>query len=204
MNNATAQPATPLSHSDISPASQGQLSHARSALQCGQVLVAPTQVGEMSAVRTKGLLAKVGASTDLYNTDYYAWTQKIKQMLESRAYEQLDVDNLIDEVNDMGINIKRGLRSHLSNLLLHLLKWEYQPVIQSGSWKKSIHYARQGVQDELEYSPSLKHQLEELFVKAYARARKDASQETGIRLATFPEQCPYSLEQALAEDWLPA
>ena len=130
----------------------------------------------MSAVRTKGLLANVGISSDstkgllaeagispdLYNTDYYAWTLKVKQMLESRAYDQLDVVNLIDEVNDMGINLK------------------------------------------LEYSPSLKHQLDELFAKAYARARKDASLETGIRLTTFPEQCPYSLEQALKEDWLPA
>ena len=85
----------------------------------------------ISSDSTKGLLAEAGISSDLYNTDYYAWTQKIKQMLESRAYEQLDVDNLIEEVSDMGKNVRRGLRSHLANLLMHLLKWQYQSHIHS-------------------------------------------------------------------------
>jgi Domain of unknown function DUF29 len=165
-------------------------------------LVAPMAIGEMSAVRTKGLPAEVGASA-LYEADYYAWTQRMMQTLKARDFAQVDVDNLIEEVDDMGKNVRRGLRSHLRNLLLHFLKWEYQPFIQSWSWRCSINNARAEAKQELLENPSLGHQLEDLFATAYSGARRDAMSETGLALKTFPEACPYTLEQVLQDEWMP-
>jgi Domain of unknown function DUF29 len=160
-------------------------------------------IGEMSAVRTKGLPAEMGASA-LYEADYYAWTQRMMQTLKARDFAHLDVDNLIEEVGDMGINLRRGLRSHLSNLMLHLLKWQYQPSIQSYSWRISIRNARLEVKLELRDSPSLSSKWGELTLDAYRLAKGNAADQTGLPLKTFPEACPYSQEQLLQDDWLSA
>ncbi|MFK0730468.1 MAG: DUF29 family protein [Gloeotrichia echinulata IR180] len=39
---------------------------------------------------------------------------------------------------------------------------------------------------------------------SYQRARRQAAQQTGMLISVFPEECPYSLELILDEDWLPA
>ncbi|MCM0592235.1 MAG: DUF29 family protein [Gloeotrichia echinulata DEX184] len=38
---------------------------------------------------------------------------------------------------------------------------------------------------------------------SYQRARRQAAQQTGMLISVFPEECPYSLELILDEDWLP-
>jgi hypothetical protein len=55
----------------------------------------------------------------------------------------------------------------------------------------------------LEDLPSLAPELEALAAWAYPRARHDAAQETGLPRATFPEVCPWAIEQVLAEDFWP-
>ena len=55
----------------------------------------------------------------------------------------------------------------------------------------------------LEGNPSLKPTLADVMAKAYAKAKKAASQETDMPEKAFPEQCPWTFEQALSEDFLP-
>ena len=52
-------------------------------------------------------------------------------------------------------------------------------------------------------NPGLKPRQEELFAAAYRRARKEAAVETGLLLKTFPETCPFTVEQALDDDFWP-
>jgi hypothetical protein len=91
----------------------------------------------------------------------------------------------------------------MSRLLLHLLKWQYQPQCRSDSWLDAIDDARTQIEDKLEDSPSLRLYPVEQLDAAYARARCRAASQTGLPLTTFPAECPYAIDDLLHEDFLP-
>ena len=101
----------------------------------------------------------------------------------------------------MGISSRRQIKSRLEILILHLLKWKYQPEWQCGSWRGSILEARDRLEDLLEESPSLRPLPAEYLAKAYARGRRKALAETG--LYRLPETSPWTIEQILDGEFLP-
>ncbi len=64
---------------------------------------------------------------DLYEADYYLWIQDTLEKLQHQNYSQVDWKNLLDEIEDMGKREHRSLESNLVVVLLHVLKWQYQP-----------------------------------------------------------------------------
>jgi Domain of unknown function DUF29 len=114
----------------------------------------------------------------LYEQDYYHWLEQTALCLRKRAFDQLDLENLIEEIEDMGRNEKRAIESNLRIVILHLLKWKYQPQQRSGSWRGSITEHRIRIRKALQDSPSLKNYLPEVFSETYQDAIKIASQET--------------------------
>jgi hypothetical protein len=139
-----------------------------------------------------------------YNTDFYAWTQAQADALRAKAWAALDVENLVEELEGMARSDRRALGNHLKNLLLHLLKWAYQPDKQGLSWQDSIEEAREAIEDLLEESrASMEAESQRQFTKQYTRARRKASRETDLPLATFPEACPWPLAQGLDDDFWP-
>lgn len=139
----------------------------------------------------------------LYETDFNLWLEETVNLLKQRKLDELDIDNLIEEIEAMGRSEKRGFRSNLEQLLLHLLKWKYQPNKRSGSWESSIIEHRNRTLDDLEDSPSYKPYYEQIFDKCYHNARKYAKAETGLPLNTFPEVCPFTKSEILTADYLP-
>ncbi len=139
----------------------------------------------------------------LHDTDFVAWTEQQARLLRERRFEELDVDELLEEIEDMGGSERRALESRLAELLLHLLKWKYQPARRTRSWRVSIAKQRVGIERVLRQNPSLKASLEARYVDAYADARRLAAVETGLQRETFPPECPFQREDALAEEWLP-
>ena len=139
----------------------------------------------------------------LYDTDLYAWARTNAELLRQGRYQELDVAHLIEEIEDMGKSEFRAMESHLQNLLMHLLKWQFQPQLQSGSWRASIDNARVALQKLLRDNPSFKPRLENTMAEEYRYARRNAGYETGLALLAFPIACPYTVEQVLTEDWLP-
>jgi hypothetical protein len=137
----------------------------------------------------------------LYETDTAAWAAANADLLRQRRFGELDVTHLIEELEDMGKSERRALESHLSVLLMHLLKWQHQPSMRSNSWKLSIENARQSIEDSIEDSPSLKPKLEDdaFIARAYSKARRTAAIETGLELKVFPEECPEAMKQALED-----
>ena len=103
----------------------------------------------------------------------------------------------------MGRSIRHELRSRLSVLTMHLLKWRYQPGYRSPSWSGTISEQREQIADLLEESPSLNPALAQNLTKIYRRAVNKAMRDTGLPEATFPADCPFTPEQILAEDFLP-
>ena len=140
---------------------------------------------------------------NLYDKDFFAWTQQQAKFIKEKDFNKLDIQHLFDEVESMGAREKSELKSRLTVLLMHLLKWKYQPEYQSKSWKGTILEQRFSIHDVLDDNPSLKSQLNEYLIRSYKHARSLAHQETGVYLKNFPIICEWTIEQILDEDFLP-
>lgn len=140
---------------------------------------------------------------DLYSQDYCQWIQETVKLLEQRNFQKLDLDNLIEEIQDLALNEKQIIETNLIVILKLLLKWQYQPEQRSGEIKASIRRHRYQIRDDLKVSPSLKTYLSEIWLESYQEARLQAADETESAIATFPEQCPYTIENILNTDYLP-
>jgi hypothetical protein len=139
----------------------------------------------------------------VYEQDFYSWTQQQAELLKNRLFAEIDIDNLIEEIESMGRSEKRELESRLTILLLHLLKWRYQPDYQGRSWALSIDEQRMQFLKVLDENPSLKSQIERILTSAYKLAVVKAAKETRLNKNVFPEVCPWSLSELSDEDFYP-
>lgn len=138
-----------------------------------------------------------------YDQDYYLWFADQARLLRAGTWQQLDVEHLAEELEDMGKREKRALRSRTVVLLAHLLKYRFQPQHRSASWNGTIREQRKQLAELLSDSPSLKPRLEADLQDSYISARLLAVGETGLAETSFPEQCPYSIDQLLDQDFWP-
>jgi len=147
----------------------------------------------------------MSTNAERYTQDFYAWTQAQAVLLEAQRFDALDIVNIVEEITSLGASERRALGSHLKQLMLHLLQWQYQPSgRQIGhSWRASIHNARDESAVVLEDSPSLRREVPRLLARRYPAARLLAQDETGLPLATFPPTCPWTAAQVLDDDFWP-
>jgi hypothetical protein len=138
----------------------------------------------------------------LYDADLYTWTLDQANYLREKQWGALDIDHLAEEIESLGNEQEHAVESHLATLLLHLLKMAYQRQRRL-SWIRSINNARHEISRRLRRSPSLRPKLPQLVTWAYPDARKDAARETRLPRETFPEMCPWSLDQLFDDDFLP-
>jgi hypothetical protein len=139
----------------------------------------------------------------LYEKDYFAWVEAQVSALARGDVAGLDLGHLADEVGDLGRSEKRAIRSNLNVLLIHLIKWAYQPSQRKGGWEVSIGEHRTRLLDDLADSPSLKDYPGEVLAKEYALARKRAALQMRKSLRAIPETCPFTVQQVLDPDFLP-
>ncbi|MGB7413645.1 MAG: DUF29 domain-containing protein [Thermosynechococcaceae cyanobacterium] len=139
----------------------------------------------------------------LYDTDFVEWISQAAELLQQGKFSELDIKNLIEEIEDLGRSQKQALKSNLRVLLMHLLKWQYQPSQRSGSWRGSIVEHRKRIHDALKDSPSLKNYYSSVLQESYTTAREIAAYETGLPLDNFPAECFYTAERVLDRDFLP-
>jgi hypothetical protein len=138
-----------------------------------------------------------------YDDDFFAWTQEQARLLRDGELSDIDVENLAEEIESVGKSDRREIRNRLVVLLTHLLKWHLQPRRRGASWSDSIAEQRLQIDSVLADSPSLRAFFVEILTDAYGRARSKAARETRMKLNAFPDECPYSSEQILSEDFLP-
>ncbi|HEY7242268.1 MAG TPA: DUF29 domain-containing protein [Xanthobacteraceae bacterium] len=139
----------------------------------------------------------------LYETDFYVWTQEQARLLSERRFDDLDLENLVDEVQSVGSSEKREIRSRLVDLIAHLLKWKFQPGGRGSSWIETVFEQRQQIADSVASSPSLRKYQEDQISRAYRAARLAAAKETGIAFGTFPAECPFHPNEVLDFEFFP-
>jgi hypothetical protein len=139
----------------------------------------------------------------LYETDFSAWLETQISLLSQGKLNQVDVNNLIEELKDLGRQQRQELRNRLSILIGHLLKWEYQSNMRSRSWLATIRIQRRDLIRLLKDNPSLKSYLTEAILESYDNGRDLAIGETNLPAKTFPNICPYDLSQILDNQFFP-
>ena len=143
------------------------------------------------------------AAASGYDTDFYAWALDQAARIRALAVPGLDVENVAEEIESLGRSQKSELSNRCRVLLIHLLKWVYQPDRRGVSWNATISEQRDQIQTLLSGSPSLRPIVSPTVADAYRRAIKQAAIETSIPAATFPASCPWTPEQIIDEDWMP-
>jgi hypothetical protein len=140
-------------------------------------------------------------SANLHATDFFAWTQQQAALIKAGRWLEIDTEHLAEEIEDMGKSERRTLESRLEVLLMHLLKWQYQPGYRGRSWRLTIKEQRIRLIEHLQDNPSLKGKLDQILINAYRLAVIGAERETG--LDGLPDTCPYSTAQILDSEYLP-
>ena len=138
-----------------------------------------------------------------YETDFYAWANEQAALLRAGKLKDADIAHIAEEIESMGKTEKRELVNRLGVLLMHLLKWKYQPNLRGRSWRLTIKEQRRQVTNHLDDNPSLKSLREAAMAVAYGDARIMAARETPIDEDEFPSACPWSFEQAMDGDFWP-
>jgi hypothetical protein len=149
---------------------------------------------------------------ELYEQDFYAWTQAqaeaLRRLGETRPNLDLDFPHLIEEVADLGTSERDTARRQLRRILEHCLKLEYSRAADPrGGWYDSIIDARAVLDDKL--SPSLRRDLEDRLPRLWTQARTKA--DNGLRRFAEPDAAdllpadlPYRLDDLLTDAWYPA
>lgn len=143
------------------------------------------------------------STNNLYEADFYAWANEQASLLRAGKLSVADIENIAEEIESMGKTEKRELESRLTVLLLHLLKWKFQPGLQGNSWRLTIREQRRRTIRHLRDNPSLKARLGEVIEAAYGDALIEAERETGLPEATFPTECPWPFERIMDAGFWP-
>ncbi len=139
----------------------------------------------------------------LYDQDFYAWANEQAGLLRAGRLSEADIEHIAEEIESMGKSEKRELVSRLTVVLLHLLKWQFQPGLRSASWEASVQVQRLKLVDHLADNPSLKSQMPDAITAAYRVGRIEAVAETGLGKAIFPQTCPWTCDQIMDQDFWP-
>ncbi len=139
-----------------------------------------------------------GKAAELYEEDFYAWTQDQAAVLraEFQGHNRLDVAHLAEEIEDLGRSELRAVQSYVEQIIAHLLKLEFSGLSESREhWVREIDAFRLSLEDRM--TASLRRRVEENLPRIYARAARTATR----RLVPFepdfaerlPTRCPYTL-----------
>jgi len=138
-----------------------------------------------------------------HDEDFYGWAMAEADLIRQRKINELDFDHLIEELESMGASERRELVSRLAQLLMHLLKWQFQPTLQGKSWKITLREQRRHVRRIIKQNPSLKPQINDCLLESYEDAIDEAAKETGLDEKTFPAECTYTFEQIMNDEFYP-
>jgi hypothetical protein len=154
-------------------------------------------------------MAKVIArppASDLYQDDFVLWAERQAALLRAKRFEELDLDNLIEEVEDLGRRERDMVESHIETILEHLLKLALSHADRPRrGWLVTVDRQRAKLARKL--TTTLRNHLEAELPALYAGVRRPVARQLendAVALDALPPTCPYSLDQVLDLDWYPA
>ncbi|MBK1660132.1 DUF29 domain-containing protein [Paracraurococcus ruber] len=123
--------------------------------------------------------------------DLDAWAREQAALLRAGRLSEVDAATIAEALDDVGNEPYDTLERALRVLLTHRLAWDHQPERRGRSREATIRTRRLHIAKVLRRNPSLKASRDEAVADAWQEARSDASGETNLPLAAFPEANPY-------------
>lgn len=142
---------------------------------------------------------KSTAAFEMYETDFVLWSEKTAQLIRNRLFDQVDWENVAEEIESLSRSDRRALRSQVKRVIVHMLKWHYEPERRTISWEVIIDDGRDQIQQLIKDSPSLIPTLLDIIQYCYPNAVRQASKETGLPQQKFPPSCPFDIHQLLGD-----
>lgn len=133
----------------------------------------------------------------LYEIDDVQWLEETVKLIKNHQFEDLDIDNLIEELEELGREKKNAVASLLEQIIRHLLLlqyWTSEAEYNVVHWKAEIYTFR--VQLRRKITTNLRHYLESELSSIYQDALGFVKIKTQNSV-DFPLECPYTLEQLL-------
>ena len=138
----------------------------------------------------------------LYEIDDNLWLEETVKLLKEKKFAELDLENLIEELDDLGSEKKHKVESFLQQIIRHLLLlqyWESEYDRNYRHWRAEIFSFRTQINERM--TTNFHNYLSQNLTKIYKKARKYVTEKSGLN--NLPQQCPYTLAQLLDEDWFP-
>ncbi|MBR8830060.1 MAG: hypothetical protein N5P05_003282 [Chroococcopsis gigantea SAG 12.99] len=139
----------------------------------------------------------------LYEEDFNLWLSATAEQLRAGRFDEIDLENLIEEIQSMGRSDRRFLESYLENIIEHLLRlayWDSERERNRNHWIHEIVTFRNSLAKILKDSPSLLPYLEENFLPIYASTAKKVKKSFKLDV---PLQSPFTIEEVIDPDWFP-
>ncbi len=139
---------------------------------------------------------------DLYEIDNSLWLEKTIKLLKDNCFNELDLDNLIEELDALGKSQYQSVKSWLYRIIIHLLLLEYWTVEYEKNnrhWRSEIDAFRFDLNSKL--TTNYQNKLAEELQFIYQKAVKYVVNKSGLNIDTFPSECPYTLAQLLDDNW---
>ncbi len=139
----------------------------------------------------------------LYEIDDSLWLEETIELLKAKNFEALDLENLIEELEDLGNEKKFRVASFLQQIIRHCLLlqfWTSERKYNQAHWQAEIVSFQYQLKRYL--TTNLRKYLEQEFEQIYFESVRYVRQKTDNKV-NFPDICPYSLEELLDPNWLP-
>ena len=104
-----------------------------------------------------------------YDGDTYGWAVRQAELLRAGRFAEVDLPNVIEEIETVGRSERRSLSSNIERVLVHVIKWDFQPQRRGMSWWLTIMNHRDEALRDLNENPSLRPELENFFERALVR-----------------------------------
>ena len=142
---------------------------------------------------------------DLYEDDYPLCAEHQATLLRARRFDELDLDNLIEEVEDLGRREHDMVESHIETILDHLLNLALSHAERPRrGWLVTVDKQRARLARKL--TTTLRNHLQTALPAIYAGLRRPVARQLekdGVSPDALPAACPYTLDQILDPDWYP-
>jgi hypothetical protein len=136
----------------------------------------------------------------LYESDESLWLEETIELLKQKQFNQLDIENLIEELINLCKRDLAKVKSLLRQIIIHLLLlqfWQVEYKRNHRHWIGEIKTFRYDLNNHL--TTNLRNKLEDDLDNIYHSAVDFVESKTDLTI--LPEKCPYSLSQLLADDY---
>jgi hypothetical protein len=142
---------------------------------------------------------------DLYDRDILEWAGQqaalLRRVARGERVNEVDWDHVALEIEDVGASELSAVRSHLRQLLLHLLKLHGWPGSASAEhWRNELDVFQ--TEAQARFAPSMRQRIDVAAIYQQARRAVGRMLNYGEPPSALPEQCPFSLDDLLYGDTL--